>query len=88
MSSDAAPGGPSSAARAADELRHLLGAPDPLDAPADTPTGPPLPAPEGHTTGRAVWRCEHCGGEQEAWVRPQCPTCYTMSTQAIRWVGR
>lgn len=77
----------SPATEAADELRRLLGSPEPADVPADTPPGPALPAPEGKTLGRAVWRCEHCGSEYEAWVRPQCPECFTMSTQAIRWVG-
>lgn len=78
---------PTPAAEAADELRRLLGAPEPADVPIDTPPGPALPAPDGMTLGRAVWRCEHCGWEYEAWVRPQCPECFTMSTQAIRWVG-
>jgi rubrerythrin len=76
------------AAEASDELRRLLGAAEPADVPTDTPPGPPLEAPDGLTRGRAVWRCEHCGWEGEAWVRPQCPHCYTMSTQAIRWVGQ
>lgn len=78
-----------SAAEIADELRHLLGAPEPEDSPADTPPGPPLASPAaGPINGRAVWRCEHCAWEGEAWVRPQCPRCYTMSTQAIRWAMR
>lgn len=76
------------ASQASDELRRLLGAPEPGDVPTDTAPGPALPAPEGSTRGRAMWRCEHCGWEGEAWVRPQCPQCYTMSTQAIRWVER
>lgn len=75
------------ASEASDELRRLLGAPEPGDVPTDTPPGPALPVPEGLTRGRAVWRCEHCAWETEAWVRPQCPHCYTMSTQAVRWVG-
>lgn len=74
-----------SASEASDDLRRLLGAPEPGDVPTDTPVGPPLPKPTGRTTGRALWRCDHCGWEAEAWVRPQCPHCYTMSTQAISW---
>lgn len=75
-----------SAAEVTDELRRLLGAPEPDDCPTDTPPGPPLPQPvAGSANGRALWRCEHCDWEAEAWVRPQCPRCYTMSTQAIRW---
>lgn len=85
---DDASGPASSAEAAAGDLRRLLGAPEPDDAPTDTPPGPPLAVPEGNTTGRALWRCEHCGWENEAWVRPQCPQCYTMSTQAIRWISR
>lgn len=77
----------SSAAEAAEALRVLLGAPAPADSRADTPPGDPLPRPEaGRTAGRARWRCEHCGWETEAWVRPECARCYTMSTQAIAWV--
>lgn len=79
----------SSAAEVADELRRLLGAPEPADCPTDTPPGAPLPEPPaGSVNGRAVWRCEHCSWEGEAWVRPQCPRCYTMSTQAVRWTPR
>lgn len=80
--------GPSPATEAAEDLRRLLGAPEPADVPLDTPPGPHLAAPEGLTRGRALWRCEHCGWELEAWVRPQCTRCHTMSTQAIRWVER
>lgn len=76
----------SSAGAAADELRRLLGAPEPADCPTDTVPGPPLPPPKhGRVNGRAVWQCEHCQWEGEGWVRPECPRCHTMSTQAVRW---
>ncbi|MGI9119687.1 MAG: hypothetical protein ACR2G7_06145 [Acidimicrobiales bacterium] len=76
-----------SAGGAAEDLRRLLGAPEPADCPADTPPGPSLAQPGvGRSNGRALWRCEHCGWEGTAWVRPECPRCYTMSTQALRWV--
>ena len=85
MSSDATP----SAAEAAEALRILLGAPAPGEGPTDTPPGPPLADPgTGYTSGRARWRCEHCGWETEAWVRPQCDRCHTMSTQAVSWVDQ
>lgn len=75
------------AGAAAESLRRLLGAPEPGDSPADTPPGPPLPQPGiGSSNGRALWRCEHCDWEAAAWVRPECPRCYTMSTQAVRWL--
>lgn len=78
-----------SASEAAEELARLLGASSPGNGPIDTPPGPPLPDPGHHrTNGRARWRCEHCGWEVEAWVRPECSRCYTMSTQAIAWVER
>lgn len=76
-----------SAGGAAEDLRRLLGAPEPADCPADTPPGPSLPPTGvGRSNGRALWRCEHCGWEGTAWTRPECPRCYTMSTQALRWV--
>ncbi len=78
-----------SAGEAADDLRRLLGVPEPEECPTDTAPGPPLPPPAaGLVNGRAVWGCEHCDWEGEAWVRPQCPRCYTMSTQARRWAER
>ncbi|MDP8954621.1 MAG: hypothetical protein M3N37_06850 [Actinomycetota bacterium] len=76
------------ASEAAEELARLLGAAA-GNPPSDTPPGAPLPDPgPGRTVGRARWRCEHCGWEVEAWVRPECAQCYTMSTQAVAWVER
>ena len=75
-----------SAEEATDDLRRLLGVPDPDECFTDTPLGP-LPAPGANVTnGRALWRCDHCAWETQAWVRPQCARCYTMSTQPIRWL--